>query len=217
MTTKLIALAEITHAQLLDFQGPESFPVTWESARDQMPSVSLPLARHCSCGLRPGPSCPAPRESLPHVPPPWDVFSRHHHCHHRHHCHPFRSVAATGPGLLEARQLLAAAPQALKKLPCCFSSGCFLWWPCLSCFLLWRPWRGCARTPRASHPPLSPGIRSAASPARVSHRPQLLVRGLISPWWQLLLNKDPSNCQEFAKNFLGGYNPVNSQEMSGKN
>lgn len=123
ITTKPLVLSEITHAQLLESQVPESLPVTWERVRSQTPS-SLPLAVAALVasfqiphGLVPvggGFTCRYLSEML---------FFGYHHCYRHPHCHlVFKtSAAGAGPGLLQARQLFTAAQAGIKE-PCLATS-----------------------------------------------------------------------------------------------
>lgn len=103
----------------------------------------------------------------------------------------FRSAAATGPGLLQPRQLLSTAQASIKEpsLPAS-SLGASNDNPASSasiaclCRAAGKPWMSpAARILSASHLPLPLGVRSASPLARFSHCSQLLVRGLTSPWW----------------------------------
>lgn len=113
MTTKPMALTEITHAQLLGFQFFESLLGKCDTFEDLLaaPCLSLPslppsqvplawawweAASHVSTSLRSF-SCGTTTTAASTYP------------HHHHHCHRFCNAAATGTGLLQARQFLIAA------------------------------------------------------------------------------------------------------------
>lgn len=115
MKTKPIALAEITHAHLLELKVSESFPVTWKSMRGQMPSL-LPLVCHCSPYL------------LPKSLMVWAWWEAASHINTSLRCCSCGTITAAtttlpsflqhcshGPGLFQASQCLTNAWASIKE------------------------------------------------------------------------------------------------------